>query len=99
MHVRGSGLRGSLSRRMYALLGTTAALLAIGFGPTVAGASADGTVTLPGSPLIVSVGSLGECQSSYLERRRQLLPAGQERSATAGSSWRFPPTSGQSQRP
>lgn len=28
-------------------------------------ASADGTVTLPGSPLIVSVGSLGECQSSY----------------------------------
>jgi hypothetical protein len=28
-------------------------------------ASADGTVTLPGSPLIVSVGTLGECQSSY----------------------------------
>ncbi len=65
MHVRGSGLRGSLSRRIYALLGSTAALLAIGFGPTVAGASADGSVTLPGSPLIVSVGSLGECQSSY----------------------------------
>jgi hypothetical protein len=28
-------------------------------------ALADGTVTLPGGPLIVSVGSLGECQSSY----------------------------------
>jgi hypothetical protein len=28
-------------------------------------ASADGTVTLPGAPLTVSVGSLGECQSSY----------------------------------
>jgi hypothetical protein len=28
-------------------------------------ASADGTKTLPGGPLIVSVGSLGECQSSY----------------------------------
>jgi hypothetical protein len=30
-----------------------------------ASAGADGTVTLPGSPLTVSVGSLGECQSSY----------------------------------
>lgn len=30
-----------------------------------ASASADGTVTFPGGPLIVSVGSLGECQSSY----------------------------------
>jgi hypothetical protein len=28
-------------------------------------ASADGSMTLPGSPLTVSVGSLGECQSSY----------------------------------
>lgn len=28
-------------------------------------ALADGSVTLPGSPLTVSVGSLGECQSSY----------------------------------
>jgi hypothetical protein len=31
----------------------------------VASAGADGTKTLPGSPLTVSVGSLGECQSSY----------------------------------
>lgn len=30
-----------------------------------ANATADGTKTLPGGPLIVSVGSLGECQSSY----------------------------------
>ncbi|HST54429.1 MAG TPA: Ig-like domain-containing protein [Solirubrobacteraceae bacterium] len=28
-------------------------------------ALADGTVTLPGGPLVVSVGTLGECQSSY----------------------------------
>jgi hypothetical protein len=43
-----------------------ACLAAIGLlsaGAAIAGA--DGTVTLPGSPLIVSVGSLGECQSSY----------------------------------
>ncbi|HWF33699.1 MAG TPA: Ig-like domain-containing protein [Solirubrobacteraceae bacterium] len=32
---------------------------------SAANASADGSVTLPGSPLVVSVGSLGECQSSY----------------------------------
>jgi hypothetical protein len=32
---------------------------------TAASAGADGTTTLPGSPLIVSVGTLGECQSSY----------------------------------
>jgi hypothetical protein len=65
MHVGNGGLDKGLSRRFYALLGAAAALLAIGFGPTVAGASADGSVTLPGSPLTVSVGSLGECQSSY----------------------------------
>jgi hypothetical protein len=41
-----------------------------------AGASADGTVTLPGSPLIVSVGSLGECQSSYPNVGVNFFPPG-----------------------
>lgn len=44
------------------------AVLILAIGLLCAGAvsaSADGTVTLPGSPLTVSVGSLGECQSSY----------------------------------
>jgi hypothetical protein len=65
MYADNGGLGKSPSRRVYALLGALAALLAIGFGPTAASAGADGTVTLPGSPLVVSVGSLGECQSSY----------------------------------
>jgi Bacterial Ig-like domain (group 3) len=40
MHVGDGGLDKSISRRIYALLGAMAALLAVGFGPTVAGASA-----------------------------------------------------------
>jgi hypothetical protein len=41
-------------------------LATVGLCAFAASASAeDGTVTLPGGPLIVSVGSLGECQSSY----------------------------------
>jgi hypothetical protein len=69
MHVQGSRLSGSLSRRTCSLLVAITALLAIGFGPAVAGASAEpsGTkvVTFPGGPLTVYVGSRGECQSSY----------------------------------
>jgi len=43
-----------------------AALAVAGLGAAASSAIAiDGTVTLPGSPLVVSVGSLGECQSSY----------------------------------
>ena len=53
-----------------------AALLAIGLGPVLAGASADGTVTLPGGPLNVSVGSLGECQSSYPNVGVNFFPPG-----------------------
>lgn len=45
------------------LAGGLAAVGLLSAGAAIAGA--DGTVTLPGSPLIVSVGSLGECQSSY----------------------------------
>jgi hypothetical protein len=44
----------------------TIALAVLGLlGAGAVSASADGTVTLPGAPLTVSVGSLGECQSSY----------------------------------
>lgn len=49
------------TKRLATALLAVAGLLCVG----AAGASADGTVTLPGSPLTVSVGSLGECQSSY----------------------------------
>jgi hypothetical protein len=51
--------------RRLALCITVMALGSAGSGALVADASADGTVTLPGGPLVVSVGSLGECQSSY----------------------------------
>lgn len=57
--ARGRLLRGPRS----ALAACIAAIGLLSAGAAIA--SADGTVTLPGSPLIVSVGSLGECQSSY----------------------------------
>jgi hypothetical protein len=41
------------------------AMAVVGLGAFAASASADGSVTFPGGPLTVSVGSLGECQSSY----------------------------------
>jgi hypothetical protein len=40
MHVRGSWLGVSLSRRIHALPGAMAMLLAIGFGPVLAGVGA-----------------------------------------------------------
>ena len=66
----GSAERGLSAGRRHRLRGTrgviAVVLSAIGLlSAGAAGAAADGTVTLPGSPLIVSVGSLGECQSSY----------------------------------
>lgn len=61
------GLLEARGRRLRGTRGLIAALLAtIGLlSAMAANAAADGTVTLPGSPLIVSVGTLGECQSSY----------------------------------
>lgn len=58
------GRRGgkAVGRRMRSLL--TMAIAVVGLGVLAASASADGSVTLPGGPLEVSVGSLGECQSS-----------------------------------
>ena len=59
--------RHGISRLMRGSRGVVlAGILALtGLAGAAASASADGTVTLPGSPLVVSVGSLGECQSSY----------------------------------
>ena len=45
-------------------------------GAGAANASADGSVTLPGAPLEVSVGSLGECQSSYPNVGNNFYPPG-----------------------
>jgi hypothetical protein len=65
-----SGERGSSTARTGLLRGPrgilATCLVAIGLlCALAANANADGSVTLPGSPLVVSVGSLGECQSSY----------------------------------
>ena len=52
-----------------------ACLAAVGLLSTgAANASADGTVTLPGGPLVVSVGSLGECQSNYPNTGNNFYP-------------------------
>lgn len=48
MQAKRIGHSGSLSRRIYTLLGAMTALLAVGFGPTVAGASAGAMQRLPG---------------------------------------------------
>lgn len=49
------------------------ALAALGAGS--ANALADGTESINGSPLIVSIGSLGECQSNYLNAGNNFFPS------------------------
>jgi hypothetical protein len=56
-------------------LALIAALAVSGLGAIVANASGDGTVTLPGGPLVVSVGSLGECESNYPNVGNNFYPA------------------------
>jgi hypothetical protein len=59
-----STVRTGLLRRPRGILALC--LMAIGLlCASAANASADGSVTLPGAPLVVSQGTLGECQSSY----------------------------------
>jgi Bacterial Ig-like domain (group 1) len=70
---RSSERRGPLprrSKRLASILLAAVGLLCVG----AAGASADGSVTLPGGPLSVSVGSLGECQSSYANVGTNFFP-------------------------
>jgi hypothetical protein len=75
MYADDRGLGMGLSRRIYTLVAAMGALVALGLGGS-ADALADGTVTLPGGPLIVSVGSLGECQSSYSNVGVNFFPPG-----------------------
>jgi hypothetical protein len=49
-------------------------LAAAGFGTFAASAGADGTVSINGNPLITSIGSLGECQSNYLNGGNNFFP-------------------------
>ncbi len=56
--------------RLLAIAGAALVLFAL----TAAGAGAAGTVTLPGSPLIVSIGSEGQCQSNYLNAGNNFFP-------------------------
>jgi hypothetical protein len=72
MHARGIGLQRSGVGRMFGFLGVSAALFAIAAGPGVSGASAE--VTFPGGPLTVSVGPLGQCQSSYASHGNNYYP-------------------------
>ncbi len=50
------------------------ALVLGGLAVSSTNALADGSVTLPGGPLTVSVGSLGECQSSYANAGVNFFP-------------------------
>ncbi len=74
MHLLGSGLQRGLLRRISGFLAASAALLLVGFGAGAVSASADGTVSINGSPLITSIGTLGECQSNYLNGGNNFYP-------------------------
>jgi hypothetical protein len=63
----------ALTRRARVALVSAIAALA-GCLALSAGALADGTVTLPGGPLVVSVGTLGECQSNYPNTGNNFYP-------------------------
>lgn len=67
--ARGAGVRGRLRHALAVALLAAAAL-----GVTAAPALADGTETIPGSPLLVSIGTLGECQSNYLNAGNNFFP-------------------------
>jgi hypothetical protein len=58
--------RGSIVVTLCAIVGLLFAL--------TASANAAGTLTLPGGPLIVSVGSEGQCQSNYLNAGNNFFP-------------------------
>ncbi|HEX3911511.1 MAG TPA: hypothetical protein VHW67_12515 [Solirubrobacteraceae bacterium] len=69
------GSRGRLTtqaKRLAAMLLAAVGLLCA----SATNAIADGSVTLPGSPLVVSVGSLGECQSNYPNVGNNFYPFG-----------------------
>jgi hypothetical protein len=60
---------------MYSIAGVFTALLMVAIGPGAASASAEGeAVTFPGTPLSVSIGPLGQCESSYAEVGNNYYP-------------------------
>jgi hypothetical protein len=77
MYRGNGGLGKGHSRSIGALLGAMATLLAVSLVPTVAGAEVEASaVSFPGSPLTVSVGSQGQCQSSYASNGNNFFPEG-----------------------
>jgi hypothetical protein len=68
-----STIRTGLLRRPRGVLAVCLAAIGLLCASAV-NANADGSVTLPGGPLSVSVGSLGECQSSYANVGTNFFP-------------------------
>jgi hypothetical protein len=67
----------SQTRSIAALLGAMAMLLALGLMPALADAEVEpSAVSFPGGPLTVSVGSQGQCQSSYPNSGNNYFPEG-----------------------
>ncbi len=71
MHLVSPDMRSRLARRAAALVVAIAAAL----GMAAASAGAATVVTLPGAPLSVSVGAVGQCQSSYAGIGNNFFPA------------------------
>lgn len=93
MQVGNDGLGKSPSRRKYILLGVIGMLVALSLGTAAPGASAfeEGGVTFPGSPLSVSVGKLGQCQSNYPNHGNNYYP-GEGNVGDCGFFLAFPTT-------
>jgi hypothetical protein len=65
---------GGLTKRSRRLVVGVIAVLSLGVFAASAGAYEEGGVTLPGAPLSVSVGKLGQCQSSYPNHGNNYFP-------------------------
>jgi hypothetical protein len=77
MYLRNGEFDKSHSRSLSALLGVMATLLTVSVVPAVASAAVEpSAVSFPGGPLTVSVGSQGQCQSSYPISGNNYFPEG-----------------------
>jgi hypothetical protein len=88
-----SGTRDRLPTRTKRLV--FAVLAAVGLLSMGAASASAGTVTLPGAPLSVSVGSLGQCQSSYPNIGTNFFPPSSTE-GDCGFFLAFPKAAGQS---
>jgi hypothetical protein len=61
-------------RRFAVSIGVALAAISGGVGALAASASAEEAVTIPGNPLTVFVGPLGQCQSAYAEKGNNFYP-------------------------